>query len=227
MSVNPDVLIVDDEQSISELLGFWVSEAGYEFTIANNGLEACAILNHSTPKLILLDVMMPKMNGFEVFEFMLSKPALMDVKVIFLTAMSDDESHLKGLDMGADDYIVKPVKQQILMSKIKNYIKKSVTVQYKKNRLHFENLEINRTNYNVLYNGESVTLARKEFELLWLLAEQPNVVFDRNQILDRIWGSDVIVGDRTIDVHIRKIRKKINDDIIVTLKGIGYKFTKS
>lgn len=222
MSTTRKVLIADDEPDILEIIGFNLQQEGYEVVTAKNGDDAIEKAKKTKPELIILDIMMPGKNGIEVCNLLRMMPDFKETLIVFLTAMSDESTEIKGLETGADDYLTKPISPKVLLSKVNALFR----------RLHKEesttikvgDMEIDREKYLVKFNSEDITLARKEFELLALLASKPGKVFLRNEILNQIWGTEVIVGDRTIDVHIRKIRQKLGLDCITTVKGVGYKF---
>jgi two-component system alkaline phosphatase synthesis response regulator PhoP len=195
---------------------------GYQVETAKNGIIAIEKAKSFAPDLIILDIMMPGKNGIEVCNHLRMLPAFKSTLIIFLTAMSDDTAEVKGLESGADDYLTKPIRPKVLMSKV-NALFRRLTAETE-GQMNLGELAINREKYSVTLKDEEITLARKEFELLSLLASKPGKVFLRNEILSQIWGTEVIVGDRTIDVHIRKIRQKLNLDCIKTVKGVGYKF---
>ncbi len=217
------ILIADDEPDILEIIQYNLSKEGYEVATAKDGDDALAKAKFSKPDLIILDIMMPKKSGIEVCEILRSQTAFKDVLIIFLTAMSDENSHIKGLEMGADDYVSKPISPKVLVSRV-NALFRRFTKQSEDKVLKIENITIDPDRYEVMAGENNVTLAKKEFELLYLLASRPGRVFLRNEILNQVWGNDVIVGDRTIDVHIRKVRQKLGLDCITTIKGVGYKF---
>jgi two-component system alkaline phosphatase synthesis response regulator PhoP len=217
------VLIADDEQDILEILQFNLEAEGYLVETAANGITAIEKAISFCPDLIILDVMMPYKNGIEVCNHLRKLPEFKKTLIIFLTAKSDDSTEVKGLESGADDYLSKPIRPRVLMSKVNALFRRVPSINNESDKLILWDLEINRTAYTVTYKGEEITLARKEFELLSLLASNTKKVFLRTEILSQIWGNDVIVGDRTIDVHIRKIRQKLNMDCIKTIKGVGYK----
>jgi len=216
------VLIADDEQDILDILQFNLEAEGYNVETANNGVIAIEKAKAFQPDLIILDVMMPGKTGIEVCSALRLLPAFKSTLIIFLTAMSDDTAEVKGLEIGADDYLKKPIRPNVLMSKV-NSLFRRVSKEIDHN-INLGELIINRENFSVRFKNVEISLARKEFELLSLLASKPSKVFLRNEILNQIWGTEVIVGDRTIDVHIRKIRQKLNLDCIKTVKGVGYKF---
>jgi len=217
------ILIADDEPDILEIVGYNLSREGYQVTTAKDGDEALAQAKTVKPELIILDIMMPKKNGVEVCELLRAKPAFKDTLIIFLTALSDESSHVKGLETGADDYISKPISPKVLLSKV-NALFRRVKPEQGMTVIRTGNLEIDPVKFEVTVDGRPATLAKKEFELLYMLASKPGRVFLRNEILNQVWGNEVIVGDRTIDVHIRKIRQKLGIDCITTVKGVGYKF---
>jgi two-component system alkaline phosphatase synthesis response regulator PhoP len=216
------VLIADDEQDILDILQFNLEAEGFTVETANNGVLAIEKAKSFLPDLIILDVMMPGKTGIEVCSALRLLPNFKSTLIIFLTAMSDDTAEVKGLEIGADDYLKKPIRPKVLMSKV-NSLFRRISKEVDHN-INFGELIINRENFSVRYKNEDISLARKEFELLSLLASKPSKVFLRNEILNQIWGTEVIVGDRTIDVHIRKIRQKLDLDCIKTVKGVGYKF---
>jgi two-component system, OmpR family, alkaline phosphatase synthesis response regulator PhoP len=217
------VLIVDDEVSILELLEFNLQQDGYEVLKATNGLEAIEIAKKFNPDLIILDIMMPYKDGVATCNVLRSLEQFDDTIIIFLTAMSDEDSEIAGLNAGADDYMTKPIKMKILKARVLANLKRKAAIKDGES-LVFGDLIIDRQAYQIKLKDEKIMLARKEFELLLLLASKPGHVLDRQLILNNIWGTEVIVGDRTIDVHIRKIRQKLNDRFITTVKGVGYKF---
>lgn len=217
------ILIADDEPDILEIIQYNLSREGYDVTTAKDGDDAIAKAKQAQPDLIILDIMMPKKNGVEVCEILRSQSQFKNTLIIFLTALSDEESHIKGLETGADDYVSKPISPKVLVSRVNALFRRSGKESGEK-VLRFDELVIDPVKYEVLVQNESKTLAKKEFELLYLLAARPGRVFLRNEILNQVWGNDVIVGDRTIDVHIRKIRQKLGMDCITTVKGVGYKF---
>lgn len=220
------ILIVDDEQDIVELMEYNLQDAGYETLAASNGADAVRKAVQFVPDLILLDVMMPEKDGFQTIKEIRNKAQLDHTIVIFLTALSDEKSEIEGLKLGADDYIYKPLKPDLIIQRVRTALrrKRKKADEESENTMQFGDLEINRYKFTVNYRGADIILAKKEFELLSLLASKPGRVFLRNEILEKVWGSDIIVGDRTIDVHIRKIRQKTGVDMIKTVKGVGYKF---
>ncbi len=222
MSNAKKIVIADDEPDILEILEFNLSAEGYEVTTAKNGDEAIEKAKRTSPDLIILDIMMPGKTGIEVCNLLRMMPPFKDTLIIFLTAMSDESTEIKGLETGADDYLTKPISSKILLSKVNSLFRR--LNKEESTIVKIGDIEIDREKYIVKKKGEDIILARKEFELLALLASKPGKVFLRNEILNQIWGTEVIVGDRTIDVHIRKIRQKLEMDCITTVKGVGYKF---
>jgi len=219
------ILLVDDEPDILEILKYNLSSQGYQVLTAKNGIEGVEKARKKTPHLIILDVMMPEMDGIEACDVIRNTKGLENTLITFLTARGEDYSQVAGFDAGADDYITKPIKPKLLISKIKALLRR---LNEEKNQdediLKVGNIEINREEYKVINNGKEIILPRKEFELLALLASKPDKVFKREVILDKVWGQEVVVGGRTIDVHIRKLREKIGDNHFKTVKGVGYKF---
>lgn len=215
-------MIADDEPDILEIISFNLQANGYEVTTAKNGDEAFEKAKRILPDLIILDIMMPGKNGIEVCNLLRMIPAFKETLIVFLTALSDETTEIKGLETGADDYITKPVSPKVLISKINALFRR--LNKDETGIIKIGDLQINREKYSVKFREADIVLARKEFELLSLLASKPGKVFLRNEILNQIWGTEVIVGDRTIDVHIRKIRQKLGIDCITTVKGVGYKF---
>lgn len=219
------VLVADDEPDILEILQYNLKAEGYEVFTAKDGDDALQKAKHLKPDLIILDIMMPKKNGVEVCEILRSQPSFRDTLIIFLTALNDESSQMNGFEKGADDYINKPISPKLLMSRVNALFRRIVKpVESDNGVLQIDDLVIDPIQYLVKVEGKEMTLAKKEFELLYLLASKPGRVFLRNEILNQVWGNDVIVGDRTIDVHIRKVRQKIGLDCITTVKGVGYKF---
>ncbi len=216
------ILIADDEPDILEIVGYNLSKEGYEIYTAKDGSEAVAQAKLLKPDLIILDVMMPRKTGVEVCQLLRSLSDFQDTLIIFLTAMSDEASQIKGLETGADDYVNKPISPKVLVSRVNALFRRLNKEDGK--TVNVGNIQIDPVKFIVAIDGSEVILAKKEFELLYLLASRPGRVFLRNEILSQVWGSEVIVGDRTIDVHIRKIRQKLNVDCITTVKGVGYKF---
>ncbi len=220
---NNKILIADDEPDILEIIQFNLSAEGYTVFTAKNGDEAIEAAKKYQPNLIILDVMMPGKTGLDVCNILRLQPAFNNTLIIFLTALNDEKAEIKGLETGADDYLAKPISPRVLISKV-NALFRRINKDESSTILQAGDLQIDRERYVIIYNGEELVLARKEFELLALLASKPGKVFLRNEILNQVWGTEVIVGDRTIDVHIRKIRQKLNLDCIKTVKGVGYKF---
>ncbi len=221
------ILLIDDEPDILEFVGYNIKKEGYNILTANNGEDGIRIAKKKKPELILLDVMMPGMDGIETCDRLRKTPGLENTLIAFLTARGEDYSQVAGLDAGADDYITKPIKPKVLISRIKALLRRYGQKQETGSVQIFGSLSIDLDKYQVHQNDSKVDLPRKEFELLTLLTSKPGKVFHRDEILDRIWGNDVIVGGRTIDVHIRKLREKIGDDCIKTVKGVGYKFEEA
>ena len=226
MSKIPKILIVDDDPDIIEILRYNLSLAGYEVKAASNGKEAIKKAKIFIPEIILLDVMMPEMDGIEACRLIREIPSLNDSRIIFLSARNEDYTQLSAFDSGADDYISKPVKPKILLKKISSIFKRIHKKENKIQLIDLGEIKIDRNKYLVFINKNEIQLPKKEFELFFLLASKPGNVFSRDEIMNKVWGSDVIVGDRTIDVHIRKLREKIGDLYFKTVKGIGYKFNQ-
>ncbi|MET6989218.1 response regulator transcription factor [Sediminicola arcticus] len=219
------ILLVDDEPDILEIVSYNLSAEGYEVYTAKNGIEAISKAKKKNPHLIIMDVMMPEMDGIEACGIIRETPGLENVIITFLTARGEDYSQVAGFEAGADDYITKPIKPKVLVSKIKALLRRLKDEEDTVDDItKVGNIVINREEYKIVNNGEEIILPRKEFELLALLTSKPNKVFKREVILDRVWGNEVVVGGRTIDVHIRKLREKIGDDHFKTVKGVGYKF---
>jgi two-component system alkaline phosphatase synthesis response regulator PhoP len=217
------ILLVDDEPDILEIVGYNLSQEGYTIYTAQNGLKAIEEAKKREPHLILLDIMMPEMDGIEACEKIRELEGMEDVIIAFFTARNEDYSQVAGFDAGADDYIAKPVKPKVLVSKVKSLLRR-LKSEESKNVTIIGSITINKDAYEISKNGERIFLPRKEFELFSLLTSKPGKVFKRNAILNNVWGSEVVVGDRTIDVHIRKLREKLGDDFFQTVKGVGYKF---
>lgn len=217
------ILIADDEPDILEIIQYNLQAEGYQVVTAKNGNEAIDMAKKHQPDLIILDIMMPGKNGIEVCNILRLQPAFNQTLIVFLTALSDEGTEIKGLETGADDYLTKPVSPKVLVSKVNALFRRLGSKEHT-GILQIGELKIDREKYLINYQGTDIILARKEFELLALLAGKPGKVFLRNEILNQVWGTEVIVGDRTIDVHIRKIRQKLNLDCITTVKGVGYKF---
>lgn len=217
------ILIADDEPDILEIISYNLQLHGYEVITAKDGDQAIQKAKQSLPDLIILDIMMPKKNGIEVCKILRGQPEFKDTIIVFLTALNDELSHVKGLEFGADDFISKPISPKVMVSKVNSFFRR-ISKPESNQTIDLGDIRIVPEEYMVYFKGEPVSLAKKEFELLSYLASKPGRVFLRNEILNRIWGSEVIVGDRTIDVHIRKIRQKLGIDCITTVKGVGYKF---
>lgn len=218
------VLVVDDEEPILELLKYNLEKSGYEVKIAQDGAKAVDIAKKFVPDLVLLDIMMPKMDGVETCRQLRDLPELQKTFVVFLTARSEEYSEVAAFDIGADDYITKPIKPRALMSRISALFRRESKKSSPSNTISVGDLTIDRTSYTVTIDGREINLPKKEFELLYFLAQNPNKVFSREELLQNIWGTDVYVLARTVDVHIRKVREKIGEDYITTVKGVGYKF---
>lgn len=219
------ILIVDDEPDILELIEYNLKKEGYQVFLAHNGQEAVTEAKRSLPDLIVLDIMMPKMDGIEACRIMRTMPEFKNTFMVFLTARSEEYSEIAGFNVGADDYIAKPIKPRALVSRINAILRRNAPAEdVTDNKLEIDDLVIDREAYLVYQKGVKVILAKKEFELLYLLASKPGKVYTREVILKNIWEDSVVVTNRTIDVHIRKVREKLGDDVISTVKGVGYKF---
>ena len=219
------ILCVDDEPDILEILKYNLSNKGYQISTAKDGKIALTKAKKTNPNLIIMDIMMPNMDGIEACEILRSDESFNDTLIMFLTARGEDYSYVAAYEAGADDYVTKPVKPKILLSKVKALLRRSKKHSEKEvDEIEFGDLRINREKYKVYTSDRSISLPRKEFELLNLLASKPDKVFKREKIMEKVWGEQVVVGDRTIDVHIRKLRKKIGDKYFKTVKGVGYKF---
>ncbi|WP_016989638.1 response regulator transcription factor [Flavobacterium sp. ACAM 123] len=218
------ILLVDDEPDILEIVGYNLTQEGYQVFTAANGKEAIAKAKKELPDLIIMDVMMPEMDGMEACENIRKVPELSNVLITFLTARSEDYSQVAGFEAGADDYITKPIKPKLLVSKVKALLRRLKESEQDSGTLNVGGIEINREEYKIVKDNIEMALPRKEFELFYLLASKPGKVFKRDEILDKVWGNEVVVGGRTIDVHIRKLREKIGEDFFKTIKGVGYKF---
>ncbi len=216
-------MIADDEADILEIIGYNLEREGYEVITAHDGQQALDLAKSQKPDLVILDIMMPYKTGIEVCNILRSHPDFKQTLIVILTALSDESSHIKGLDSGADDYIAKPISPKVLVSRV-NALFRRVNKDEGQKIIRLGNMIIDAVRFIVELDGKEIVLAKKEFELLHLLATKPGRVFLRNEILDMVWGTEVIVGDRTIDVHIRKIRQKMGVDCITTVKGVGYKF---
>ena len=217
------ILIADDESDILEIIGFNLEKEGFITFTAKDGNDAINKAQQIQPDLIILDVMMPYKNGIEVCTILRQHPNLNEVPIILLTAINDEQTHIKGLESGADDYVNKPISPKVLVSRVKSLLRR-INVVSINNIIEIGDFIIDSDKFLVTHQNETIVLAKKEFELFRLLASKPGRVFLRDEILNNVWGSEVIVGDRTIDVHVRKIRQKINADCIATVKGVGYKF---
>jgi len=219
------ILCVDDEPDILEILKYNLSNEGYNVSTAADGKFAIEMAYNISPNLIIMDIMMPKMDGIEACEKLRSDEKFNDTIIMFLTARGEDYSHVAAYDAGADDYVTKPVKPKVLVSKVKGLLRRLKKVIAKDiNEIIFDDIKIDREKYKVYISNNVLNLPRKEFELLYLLASKPDKVFKREKIMETVWGSEVVVGDRTIDVHIRKLREKVGDKYFKTIKGVGYKF---
>jgi two-component system, OmpR family, alkaline phosphatase synthesis response regulator PhoP len=218
------ILLVDDEPDILEFVGYNIRKEGYTLYTCSNGKDAIQTAKKEIPHLIILDIMMPGIDGIETCIELRKIDALKSTLIAFLTARSEDFSQIAGLDAGGDDYITKPIKPRVLMSRVNALLRRSPDAPDQESRIIVGDMIIDREKYIILKKGKEINLPRKEFELLELLASKPNKVFTREQIFEDVWGNDVIVGDRTIDVHIRRIREKLESDNIVTIKGVGYKY---
>lgn len=221
---NTTILVVDDEPDIIEILTFNLEKEGYHVISASNGEEGLTQASEHLPNLIILDIMMPEIDGVEVCRQLRNKKEFNDTLIVFLTAREEDYSQIAALDVGGDDYITKPIRPRVLISRIKALLRRAGSSEEANPISSFGDLTINKENISVAIGGKNISLAKKEFELLSLLTSKPGKVFTREEIFNKIWGTDVIVGNRTIDVHIRKLREKIGEDFIKTMKGIGYKF---
>ena len=219
------ILCVDDEPDILEILKYNLTNEGYNISTAADGKSAIEMAYNISPNLIIMDVMMPNMDGIEACEKLRSDDKFNDTIIMFLTARGEDYSHVAAYDAGADDYVTKPVKPKVLVSKVKGLLRRLKKVIAKDiNEIVFDDIKIDREKYKVYISDKVLNLPRKEFELLYLLASKPDKVYKREKIMESIWGSEVVVGDRTIDVHIRKLREKVGDKYFKTVKGVGYKF---
>jgi len=224
-NVNPQnikILLADDEPDILEIISYSLKNAGYNIYTATNGIEAVEQASKIEPHLIILDVMMPEMDGIEACEVIRNNEKIKNTLITFLSARGEDYSQIAGFNAGADDYLKKPIKPKILLSKIKSLLRR-ISIEQDE-IIELEDLIIDRSSYKISIRGNELNLPRKEFELLYLLASKPGKVFKREYILESVWGKDVVVGDRTIDVHIRKLREKIGNTFFKTIKGVGYKF---
>ncbi len=221
---NFKILLVDDEPDILEFLSYNLKKEGYTVYTADNGKEAIRISEKSKPHLVVLDVMMPEMDGIETCREIRQIPAMANSIIIFLTARGEDYSQIAGFDAGADDYVTKPIKPRVLVSRVKALLRRYKEDEPEQNVVDVKDFVIDKEKYVIIKDGEEINLPKKEFEILLLLTSKVNKVFSREEIFARVWGDDVIVGDRTIDVHVRKIREKIGLKNIKTVKGVGYKY---
>ncbi|HTH55445.1 MAG TPA: response regulator transcription factor [Cyclobacteriaceae bacterium] len=221
------VLVVDDEEPILELLKYNLEKQGFDVRTATDGQIAVDVAKKFHPDLVLLDIMMPKVDGVEACRQLRAMPELVNTYIVFLTARAEEYSEVAAFDVGADDYILKPIKPRALMSRITALFRRDNAKKNTSNQIKAGNLLIDRTSYTVRLDGKEISLPKKEFELLFFLAQNPNKVFTRDDLLQNIWGADVYVLSRTVDVHIRKVREKIGEDCIATVKGVGYKFNIS
>ena len=222
----PKILLVDDEQDILDFLSYNLTKEGYHVLTATNGNDAITIAKREFPHLIILDVMMPELDGIETCRKIREIDSLKNILIAFLTARNEDYSQIAGFEVGGDDYITKPIKPRVLSSRIKALLRRRTTIveSNAEQLVDLGELKIDRERFVIIKNGEEIALPKKEFKLISLLATKPGKVFTRESILQQVWGDEVVVGDRTIDVHIRKLREKLGDDYIKTIKGIGYKF---
>lgn len=218
------ILIVDDDEDILNFLGYNVTNAGYQILTASNGIEALELASKHKPDLILLDLMMPGIDGIEVCTELRQRKGHYQPLIVFLTARAEDYSQVAALEAGGDDYVVKPIRPRLLISKIESILRRGSSSLSEETELDTGHFVLDRGSHQIVQNGVSIELPRKEFELLNLLISRPGYVFTREQIMDTVWGNETVVGDRTIDVHIRKLREKIGDECIRTVKGVGYKF---
>jgi two-component system alkaline phosphatase synthesis response regulator PhoP len=224
-SSNPKILLVDDDPDIIELLTYNLEKEGFETASAEDGIQALDVAKAFKPDLILLDVMMPKMDGIETARQLRLLPNFKETYILFLTARAEEYTEVAAFDVGADDYIVKPIKPRALMSRLKAIFRRDSQQVETDEKLEIGSLVINRVNYTVQNNGLPLVMPKKEFELLFFLAKHPDKVFGRDELLEKVWGADVYVVERTVDVHIRKLREKIPEQYIKTLKGVGYMFS--
>ena len=218
------ILLVDDDPDVIEIIRYNLGQEGYSLMTASNGKEAVKTAKKDTPHLIIMDVMMPQMDGIEACEHLRSDPRFNDTIIMFLTARGEDYSYVAAFDAGADDYVTKPIKPKVIVSKVKALLRRLRKEEQTQDKIQIGKLIIDKDQYEVTHKGKSFSLPRKEFELLYLLASKPDKVVKRQKIMEIVWGSEVVVGDRTIDVHIRKLREKVGDKYFKTVKGVGYKF---
>lgn len=230
LSPNPNkvakqtILVVDDEQDLLDLIEYNLRKEGFEVLQAENGEEGIKIAKEHRPDLILMDIMMPRMDGLQAVEILRNDESLRNMPIIFLTARGDEKTEVEGLDMGGDDYITKPISTTKLISRIKAVLRRFEDVENTETRLEIDDLVIDKDRYIVTKNGEEFHLPRKEFELLFYLASRKGRVLDRQTLLNKVWGNNIYVVDRTVDVHVRKIREKLGEHYIETIKGVGYRF---
>ena len=221
------ILLVDDEPDVIEIIKYNLIQEGYQVKTASNGEQALKKAKKQTPNLIIMDVMMPVMDGIEACEQLRKDSKFNDTIIMFLTARGEDYSYMAAFDAGADDYVTKPIKPRIIVSKVKAILRRLKKEDENQDKIQLGKLIIDKEQYEVTHKGKTFPLPKKEFELLYLLASKPDKVFKREKIMQTVWGSEVVVGDRTIDVHIRKLREKLGDKYFKTIKGVGYKFVKS
>ena len=224
MNDNIKILVVDDEEDILEFLSYNLRAEGYDVVVADNGILAIELAKQEQPSLIILDVQMPDMDGITTCEKIREIPSLKETVVTFLTARSEDYSQIAGFEAGADDYITKPIRPKVLVSRVKALLKRRGITQDTNSIIELGDIVIDKEKHLTTYKGQEVIFAKKEFKLLKLLISKPGKVFTREEILEKVWGTDIVVGDRTIDVHIRKLREKLADHYVKTVKGVGYKF---
>jgi two-component system alkaline phosphatase synthesis response regulator PhoP len=220
------ILLVDDENDVVEIIKYNLEQEGYQLETASNGKEALKKAQINTPHLVIMDVMMPEMDGIEACEELRSDPTFNDTIIMFLTARGEDYSYVAAFDAGADDYVTKPIKPKIIVSKVKALLRRLKNEEKNQDKIQFGKFIIDKERYEVTHKGKTFSLPRKEFELLFLLASKLDKVVKREKIMELVWGSGVVVGDRTIDVHIRKLREKLGNKYFKTVKGVGYKFTQ-
>ena len=220
------ILLVDDEPDVIEIIKYNLEQEGYNVKTASNGKEALKKARKKTRHLIIMDVMMPETDGIEACEQLRKDPIFNDTIIMFLTARGEDYSYVAAFDAGADDYVTKPIKPKIIVSKVKALLRRLKKAEENQEKLQFGKLIIDREQYEITHKGKTLSLPRKEFELLYFLASMPEKVVKREKIMEIVWGGEVVVGDRTIDVHIRKLREKVGDKYFKTVKGVGYKFVK-
>ena len=224
MDKRTKILLVDDEQDILDFLSYNIEKEGFEVYTATNGIDAIELAKKNPPDLIVLDVMMPGIDGIETCREIRKIGSLNSTIIAFLTARNEDYSQIAGFDVGADDYITKPIKPRVLISRIKALLRRGSVAEVGGDNMVLGNLRIEKERHVVIKDGEEIILPKKEFKLLMLLVSKPGKVFHRDFIMQHVWGGDVVVGDRTMDVHVRKLREKLGDDYVKTIKGIGYKF---